>query len=112
MGVTRRSRNNRTATFFLVICLFLACAYSRVHHIGVQSAGINPALAFVRDATIVPLEKAGVKTSAVWRDCVAATFRGSRLAHENEALKSQISTLEAQNNELASEHDENTRLRQ
>lgn len=112
MGVTRRSRDNRFGPILLVLCLLFAYGYNRVHHTGIRAEGINPALSLLRDYTLVPLENVSLKAGSLWKNSVAATFRGSRLAHENETLKSQVDDLQAQNRELLAEHDENTVLRQ
>jgi len=112
MGVTRRSRDNRIGPLILIFCLLLAYAFNKVHHSGIKAEGINPALALLRDYTLVPLQNAGIATTKLWKNGVAATFAGSRLARENDALKVELISAEAQNRDLTAEQDENVRLRQ
>ncbi len=111
MGVTRRSRDNRIAPLLLIFCLLLAYAFNKVHHSGIAAEGINPALAVLRDYALVPLQNAGLKADKVWQTGIIATFAGSRLARENQSLKDQLASVQAQNRDLAAEQNENSRLR-
>jgi len=112
MGVTRRSRDNRIGPLLLVFCLLLAYSFNKVHHHEIQAEGINPVLAVLRDYTLVPLQNAGIKTGHIWKDCVTATFAGSRLARENDRLKDELISAQAQNRDLLAQQAENERLTQ
>lgn len=108
--MARPERSSRRG-LALLLTLLLCGGLSVLHRHSERTLSRDPVTGFVRDAALVPAQSVTMQVGRWWHLHVASVFSGPRLAQQNAALQSQVSTLTLQNQRLLAAQTENARLR-